>query len=135
MYQLSADLSDITGVKAATKAVCIKLVKGYIKRNNLYDRLNKQFFIPDNKLTNIFGADRLRLTNLGTILTTHLQIQDGGHENARYSTRGRLKMEEKLAESLECLSATMVICSAKIAEQKLQHVQYAKQNLRQTETY
>ena len=57
--KLSADLADIVGKDEASRAECIKLLWDYIKKNNLQDPENKQYFIPDKKMAKVFGADRI----------------------------------------------------------------------------
>merc|ERR1712083_770080 len=47
--KLSAELADIVGKKEASRAECIKQLWAYIKKNNLQDPENKQFFNPDKK--------------------------------------------------------------------------------------
>merc|ERR1711981_152403 len=47
--KLSADLADIVGKKEASRAECIKQLWAYIKKNNLQDPENKQFFTPDKR--------------------------------------------------------------------------------------
>merc|ERR1712012_1424297 len=48
--KLSAELADIVGKKEASRAECIKQLWAYIKKNNLQDPENKQFFNPDKKM-------------------------------------------------------------------------------------
>merc|ERR1712086_353173 len=58
--KLSADLADIVGKKEASRAECIKELWAYLKKNNLQDPANKQFFTPDKKMAKVFGTDRIR---------------------------------------------------------------------------
>merc|ERR1712122_127623 len=58
--KLSAELADIVGKKEASRAECIKQLWAYIKKNNLQDPENKQFFVPDKKMAKVFGNDRIR---------------------------------------------------------------------------
>merc|ERR1739848_854289 len=58
--KLSAELADIVGKKEASRAECIKQLWAYIKKNNLQDPENKQFFNPDKKMAKVFGNDRIR---------------------------------------------------------------------------
>jgi chromatin remodeling complex protein RSC6 len=48
--KLSADLSAIVGKDIASRAECIKLLWAYLKKNNLIDPNDKQFFTPDQKM-------------------------------------------------------------------------------------
>ena len=56
--KLSADLADIVGKKEASRAECVKQLWAYLKKNNLQDPENKQFFTPDKKMAKvtIFGS-------------------------------------------------------------------------------
>ena len=51
--KLSAELADIVGKKEASRAECIKQLWAYIKKNNLQDPENKQFFNPDKKIAKV----------------------------------------------------------------------------------
>ena len=47
--KLSDDLADIVGKKEASRPECVKLLWAYLKKHNLQDRENKQYFTPDKK--------------------------------------------------------------------------------------
>merc|ERR1712117_254392 len=70
--KLSAELADIVGKKEASRAECIKQPWAYIKKNNLQDPENKQFFNPDKKMAKIFGNDRIRAFGMAKFLSAHL---------------------------------------------------------------
>ena len=70
--KLSAELADIVGKKEASRAECIKQLWAYIKKNNLQDPENKQFFNPDKKMAMIFGNDRIRAFGMAKFLSAHL---------------------------------------------------------------
>merc|ERR1711983_363437 len=70
--KLSAELADIVGKKEASRAECIKQLWAYIKKNNLQDPENKQFFNPDKKMAKIFGNDRIRAFGMAKFLSAHL---------------------------------------------------------------
>ena len=44
--KLSDELADIVGEKEASRAQCVKQLWAYIKKHNLQDPANKQFFTP-----------------------------------------------------------------------------------------
>jgi hypothetical protein len=48
--KLSAELAEVVGKKEASRAECIKQLWAYLKKNNLQDPENKQYFTPDKKL-------------------------------------------------------------------------------------
>ena len=54
--KLSADLAEIVGKKEASRAECIKQLWAYLKKNNLQDPENKQFFTPDKKMAKVLKA-------------------------------------------------------------------------------
>jgi upstream activation factor subunit UAF30 len=70
--KLSADLADIVGKKEASRAECIKQLWAYIKKQNLQDPENKQFFTPDKKMAKVFGNDRIRAFGMAKFLSSHL---------------------------------------------------------------
>merc|ERR1712045_596690 len=70
--KLSAELADIVGKKEASRAECIKQLWAYLKKNNLQDPENKQFFIPDKKMAKIFGNDKIRAFGMAKFLSAHL---------------------------------------------------------------
>ena len=58
--KLSADLADIVGKKEASRAECIKELWAYLKKNNLQDPANKQFFTPDKNMAKVFSTIVIR---------------------------------------------------------------------------
>ena len=71
--KLSADLADIVGKKEASRAECIKLLWAYLKKNNLQDPENKQFFTPDKNMANVFGKDKIKAFPMTKLIGTHLK--------------------------------------------------------------
>merc|ERR1712076_288884 len=59
--KLSADLADIVGKKEASRAECIKQLWAYIKKHNLQDPENKQYFTPDKKMAKVRRRPHPRL--------------------------------------------------------------------------
>ena len=70
--KLSADLPDIVGKKEASRAECVKQLWAYLKKHNLQDPENKQFFTPDKKMAKVFGSDRIRAFSMSKFLSAHL---------------------------------------------------------------
>merc|ERR1712029_3293 len=70
--KLSADLAAIVGKDEAIRAECIKLLWAYLKKNNLQDPDNKQYFTPDKKMAKVFGNDRIRAFGMAKFLSAHL---------------------------------------------------------------
>merc|ERR1712147_110226 len=84
--KLSAELADIVGKKEASRAECIKQLWAYIKKNNLQDPENKQFFNPDKKMAKIFGNDRIRAFSMAKFLSAHLSfLHPLHHSSLNYS--------------------------------------------------
>ena len=71
-YKLSKELSDIVGEPQASRAQCVKLLWAYLKKHNLQDPENKQFFTPDAKMAKVFGKDRMRAFAMSKFLGAHL---------------------------------------------------------------
>merc|ERR1711931_622938 len=70
--KLSAELADICGTKEASRAQCIKHLWAYLKKNNLQDPENKQYFTPDKKMAKIFGTEKLRAFAMSKHIGAHL---------------------------------------------------------------
>ena len=70
--KLSAELADIVGKKEASRADCVKELWAYIKKNDLQDPKNKQYFKPDKKLAKVFGTDRIRGFGMQKFLSAHV---------------------------------------------------------------
>merc|ERR1712177_195178 len=70
--KLSAELADIVGKKQASRAELMKLLWAYIKKNNLQDPDNKQYFIPDKKMAKVFGSDKMRGFGMAKHIGPHL---------------------------------------------------------------
>ena len=75
--KLSADLADIVGKKEASRAECIKQLWAYIKKNNLQDPENKQFFTPDKKMAKVIIHYYMHMLRYKTIEgnVENLQVQ------------------------------------------------------------
>merc|ERR1711993_192646 len=70
--KLSPELADIVGKKEASRAELMKLLWAYIKKNNLQDPDNKQYFIPDKKMAKVFGSDKMRGFGMAKHIGPHL---------------------------------------------------------------
>ena len=70
--KLSADLADIVGKKEASRAECVKQLWAYLKKHNLQDPENKQFFTPDKKMAKVFISDCIRAFSMSKFLSAHL---------------------------------------------------------------
>merc|ERR1739842_102094 len=70
--KLSAALADIVGKKEASRAECIKQLWAYLKKHNLQDPENKQYFTPDKKMAKVFGTEKIRGFGMAKFLGDHL---------------------------------------------------------------
>ena len=70
--KLSAELAEVVGKKEASRAECIKQLWAYLKKNNLQDPENKQYFTPDKKMAKIFGTERICAFGMAKFLSAHL---------------------------------------------------------------
>merc|ERR1712214_94954 len=70
--KLSTELADIVGKKQASRAELMKLLWAYIKKNNLQDPDNKQYFVPDKKMAKVFGSEKIRGFSMAKAIGPHL---------------------------------------------------------------
>merc|ERR1712109_329040 len=95
--KLSDDLAAVVGQKQASRAECIKQLWAYLKKNNLQDPENKQYFTPDKKMAKIFGTEKIRGFGMAKFPKTNnisLQIR-----------RWLRSLEPRKSEVLEWLSS------------------------------
>ena len=71
-YKLSKELADIVGEPQASRAQCVKLLWAYLKKHNLQDPENKQYFTPDKKMAKVFGTEKIRAFGMAKFLSAHL---------------------------------------------------------------
>ena len=72
---LSSDLAAIVGAKKGEMLARSEIVKrlwAYLKKNNLQDPENKQFFTPDKLMQPVFGEERMRAFAMSKFLKPHL---------------------------------------------------------------
>ena len=72
VMKVSEKLAAIIGKEAASRPECIKLLWKYIKKNNLQDPIDKQFFKPDKTMQPVFGKDKIRIFGMAKFLSKHL---------------------------------------------------------------
>jgi chromatin remodeling complex protein RSC6 len=71
VIKVSADLAAIIGKDKASFFECYYLLKAYIKKNNLKDPENKQYFTPDKKMAKIFGSDSITIFSITKVINKH----------------------------------------------------------------
>ena len=59
------------GKNKATFCECYRILRAYIKENNLRDPENKLFFTPDKKMAKIFGSDSITIFSMTKALNEH----------------------------------------------------------------
>ena len=69
---VSQALSDIIGVKKASRPQAIKGLWAYIKLHNLQDKDQKQMFVPDEKMAKVFGKNKMKAIHMSKYLSAHL---------------------------------------------------------------
>ena len=70
--KISADLSEIVGKNEASRDECIKQLWAYIKKNNLQDPKERQFFTPDAKMAKVFGKSKMKTIHMSKYLSANL---------------------------------------------------------------
>ena len=68
--KLSDDLAEFIGKKQATRQECVKAFWAHIKKNELQDPQDKQYFTPDQKMAKLFGDQRIKGFGMAKILST-----------------------------------------------------------------
>ena len=71
---LSQELTSFLGVDKNTKMSRPQVVKevwNYLKSHNLQDENNKQWFTPDERMSTIFGKDKIRAFGMTKYLKDH----------------------------------------------------------------
>ena len=71
-HKLSDELAAIVGKDEASRAECVKLLWAYLKKHNLQDPTNKQYFTPDKKMAKVFGTDKIRGFGMAKFIGDHL---------------------------------------------------------------
>ena len=72
ILKVSPELQAVIGVKKAGRGEALELTLDYICKNNLQDPEAKEFFIPDEKLSKVFGTDRCRALGLAKFIEVNL---------------------------------------------------------------
>lgn len=70
--KVSADLKAIIGKDESSRGQCIQELWAYLKKNNLQDPENKQFFTPDKKMAKVFGTEKIRAFSMSKFIGAHL---------------------------------------------------------------
>ena len=72
VMNVSNELADIIATKKASRPQAIKGLWAYIKKNNLQDPSQRQYFTPDAKMAKVFGEDKIRGFGMAKFLSKHL---------------------------------------------------------------
>ena len=68
----SSDLAAITGSAALPRSEVVSKMWEYIKKNNLQNPENKREILADDKLSKIFGKDKVTMFEMNKHLSRHL---------------------------------------------------------------
>ena len=73
VMNVSDALADIIGVKKASRPQAIKGLWAYIKKHNLQDPNQKQYFTPDAKMEKVFGKAKMKAIHMSKFLSANLK--------------------------------------------------------------
>ena len=69
----SADLAAIVGSAPLPRSQVISKVWDHIKKNNLQNPANKREILADDKLSKVFGKDKVTMFEMNKYLAQHLK--------------------------------------------------------------
>ena len=72
VMNVSNDLADIIGMKKASRPQAIKGLWAYIKKHNLQDPAQRQYFTPDAKMAKVFGKAKMKTIHMSKYLSSNL---------------------------------------------------------------
>ena len=72
VMNVSENLAAIIGVKKASRPQCIKMLWAYLKKHNLQDAEQRQYFTPDEKMAKVFGKQRMKAIHMSKLLSANL---------------------------------------------------------------
>merc|ERR1711988_724325 len=59
--KFTPEFSEFIGRKQATRILAYKIIIAYVKEHNLQDPDDKTYFVPNKKMSKIFGSERIHL--------------------------------------------------------------------------
>merc|ERR1712113_1118100 len=71
VLNVSNELADIIGTKKASRPPAIKGLWAYIKKNNLQDPAQRQYFTPDAKMAKVFGKAKMKTIHMSKYLSSN----------------------------------------------------------------
>ncbi|CAD8064245.1 unnamed protein product [Paramecium primaurelia] len=72
-YKLHKTLQLLLGIKEGTRSQILYCFWEYVKLNNLTDKENKDYIIADEQLKQLFGQERIPLSNLNMLLKMFIE--------------------------------------------------------------
>ena len=72
VMNVSDNLAAIIGQKKASRPQCVKLLWAYIKKHNLQDAQQRQYFTPDEKMAKVFGKKKMKCILMSKYLSANL---------------------------------------------------------------
>ena len=70
--KFTPEFSEFIGRKQATRILAYKIVIAYVKEHNLQDPDDKTYFVPNKKMSKIFGTERIHLGGIQKVITAHV---------------------------------------------------------------
>ncbi|CAD8148936.1 unnamed protein product [Paramecium octaurelia] len=72
-YKLHKTLQQLLGIKEGTRSQILYCFWEYVKLNNLTDKESKDYIIADEQLKQLFGQERIPLSNLNMLLKMFIE--------------------------------------------------------------
>ena len=72
VMHVSDALADIIGVKKVSRPQAIKGLWAYIKKHDLQDPKERQYFIPDATMAKVFGKNKMKAIHMSKYLSANL---------------------------------------------------------------
>ena len=69
----SADLAKVVGADPLSRGETVAKIWDYIKKNNLQNPANKREILADDKLSKVFGKDKVTMFEMNKYLAQHLK--------------------------------------------------------------
>ena len=73
VMNVSDPLSEIIGVKKSSRPQAIKGLWAYIKKHNLQDPNQRQYFTPDATMAKVFGKAKMKTIHMSKFLSANLK--------------------------------------------------------------
>lgn len=75
-YKLATGLSELTGLRLATKPQIVTELWGYIKEHHCQDPHDKRIIHCDNKMLSLFGVEKLQFSQIPDVINRYVTQPD-----------------------------------------------------------